>query len=883
MAAAAGGEGLNAEDLFNSSKWRGLGSGGRHIPTGMNMGTANAGPSFNFHDGYVRRNSTMTGQGDTKTFTLSCWIYGHYSGANQYIINYTNSAISIRLDAGQLKMTGYLPGYGLAFNAQSNSTVYTAGEWAHLAISIDTNNSSNRHVYINDSAVSMNWTGYSSSGSIITGSGNFMLTEYGGENEDWRIAHLFYDHTYRDLSVTSNRRLFYTSTGGIAANQASLNPLVYLKLDTEGSAGTNSGTGGNLDVVGDLRYDPDFGPYTGDEGQGGMIWFTKSNTTERNYIVDSERGAGKTMRTTEQDIERTTGHHVSFDHKGYTMGQDMNITDDYVAWSFRKAPKFFDIQTWTGTGSARTISHDLGSTPGMIIVGRRDSASDWAVYHRGLNSGTNPQNKHLELNSSSGQGDNTGYWNDTAPTSTEFTVGVNSRVNANGGTYVAYIFAHNDGDGNFGPTGDQDIIKCGYYTSGGTDHSPFVDLGFEPEWLMVKSFTNSDNWVIMENKRGWVVNHGGNESDTPVIYGNTTSVAQNYRQAYIDIDGFYAGQGPDTNETGQSYVYMAIRHTSQGFPTRANKVWDYKLQNPNSSLSGFQVKHRTIRDPDMTIASERDRSPANQNVVFNKLNGYQWANYTNYNWQMVGGSGTYYQDDRRDSESFQDKWFYPQLSANSSIIYHHWKRASGFFDMVDYTGDGVSGLTVKHNLNQAPEMMWVKRRNSIGNWEVYYNTGNSGVNNGLGLLRLNVSAADLNGTFMWGNTHPTDSVFTLGSVSGVNASAGEYIAYLFGSVEGVSKIGLYTGNGSSQTINCGFTNGARYVLIKRTDSTGQWTYYDALRGISTGDDPLLTMNLTNAELTTQDDVDPHSSGFIVNDDGNNTNTSGGTYLFYAIA
>ena len=130
---------------------------------------------------------------------------------------------------------------------------------------------------------------------------------------------------------------------------------------------------------------------------------------------------------------------------------------------------------------------------------------------------------------------------------------------------------------------------------------------------------------------------------------------------------------------------------------------------------------------------------------------------------------------------------------------------------------------------------------------------------------------------------PDASTFTVTPNINVNASGGTYTVYLFSSLTGISKIGSYTGNGSSQTIDCGFSAGARFILLKRTDSGGQWQVYDTERGIVSGDDPTLALNLTNAEVTTQDDVDPDNSGFIVNDDGNNTNTSGASYIFYAIA
>lgn len=115
--------------------------------------------------------------------------------------------------------------------------------------------------------------------------------------------------------------------------------------------------------------------------------------------------------------------------------------------------------------------------------------------------------------------------------------------------------------------------------------------------------------------------------------------------------------------------------------------------------------------------------------------------------------------------------------------------------------------------------------------------------------------------------------------------------YLFASLPGISKVGTYTGNGgtvntngTSQTISCGFSAGARFVLVKRTDSTGDWYVFDSARGIVAANDPYLLLNSTAAEVTTVDAVDADNSGFIVNQtSGTNLNVTSATYIYLAIA
>lgn len=136
----------------------------------------------------------------------------------------------------------------------------------------------------------------------------------------------------------------------------------------------------------------------------------------------------------------------------------------------------------------------------------------------------------------------------------------------------------------------------------------------------------------------------------------------------------------------------------------------------------------------------------------------------------------------------------------------------------------------------------------------------------------------------WNNTTPTSSVFSVGTGTSVNASGSPYVAYLFASVPGVSKVFSYTGNGSSQTINCGFTAGARFVLIKRTDLADDWYVWDSARGIVAANDPHLSLNSAAAEVTTDDSVDTASTGFVVNQvAATNINVTSGTYIGLAIA
>jgi hypothetical protein len=131
---------------------------------------------------------------------------------------------------------------------------------------------------------------------------------------------------------------------------------------------------------------------------------------------------------------------------------------------------------------------------------------------------------------------------------------------------------------------------------------------------------------------------------------------------------------------------------------------------------------------------------------------------------------------------------------------------------------------------------------------------------------------------------PTSTQITLGGYDNTNGSGYTYVAYLFATLAGVSKVFSYTGNGSSQTINCGFTGGSRFVMIKRTDVAGDWYVWDSARGIVAGNDPHLSLNDTAAEVTTDDSVDTDNTGFVVNQlSATNVNVTSATYIGLAIA
>lgn len=182
-------------------------------------------------------------------------------------------------------------------------------------------------------------------------------------------------------------------------------------------------------------------------------------------------------------------------------------------------------------------------------------------------------------------------------------------------------------------------------------------------------------------------------------------------------------------------------------------------------------------------------------------------------------------------------------------------------------------------------MIWLKSRETVSSsndWIVYSSAFSNPTDTN---ITLNSSGGQNTGSgaILWNSTAPTDSTFSLGTYNGLNQSGKEYIAYLFSTLAGVSKIGSYAGSNSDQTIDCGFTAGARFVLIKNISRNSDWIVLDSVRGIVSATEPFLRLNDSAAQNSAADYIDPDNSGFIVTGANSPTNQSGDNYIFYAIA
>ena len=586
--------------------------------------------------------------------------------------------------------------------------------------------------------------------------------------------------------------------------------------------------------------------------KGGMVWIKTRDQANGHELFDTARGVQKALNSNTTSAQGSTDGLTAFNADGFSLnGTDTwaNYTNFlYTSWTFRKQAKFFDVVTYTGDGSNRTIAHSLGSVPGCIIVKRTDTTGDWQVYHRSL-----ANTEYIVLNSTAAKATGTTRWNSTTPTSTEFSLGTDATVNANSGTYVAYLFAHDAGG--FGLTGTDNVISCGSFTTNGSGVAT-VDLGYEPQWVMWKASSSVGNWVMIDNMRGWAVNN----SDDARLRANLSNAENMDSLGNPTATGFYVNGG-DPNAT---HIYIAIRRGPMKTPTSGTSVFSpYSGVGSTNTNAGFPV--------DMSMAGNPVGSSSNF-FTQDRLRGGTAYLRTSNTGAELDTTSTY--PTKFDSNTGVNiSWW----NSSTTIIDWQLRRAPGFFDVVCYTGTG-SATTVTHNLGVAPELMIVKKRSAADAWIVYANNDNTDY------LVLNTTAATVDDNTIWNDTSPTSSVFTVGTNDDVNGNTATFVAYLFATVAGVSKVGSYTGTGTTKQIDCGFTGGARFVLIKRTDSTGDWYVWDSARGIVTADDPYLLLNSTAAEVTNTDYVDTYSAGFEISSTAPAAiNANGGSFIFLAIA
>ena len=655
-------------------------------------------------------------------------------------------------------------------------------------------------------------------------------------------------------------------------------------------------------------------------GKGGLVWLKQTELpAEYHALVDTERGRTKILYTPDghdefvtTEANSSTHDLISFNSDGFTLGQVEHINSNHankknVSWTFRKQPGFFDIVTYPGNSVAgRQIPHSLGSTPGMIIIKNltNTNGADWVVWHRsgGYHIDPNLQyegklNSHVAFE----------YEYVTSANATTFTTTyAGNETNLTGHNYVAYLFAHDDQ--RFGENKDEAIIKCGGYVGegiSGNSQGNHQDLGFEPQFLMIKNTSRSSDphtgWLIFDNMRGVAYGRGtvAPNGDDQFLYANKSDDEDSDAIVNFTSTGFsLTNSGYSINTLDDNYIYMAIRRPHKP-KTVGTDVFAINTRNGTGSATSIT---NIGFNPDLVISKTRTSSVQNNPAFwFDRVRG----NFKNLKsgtpnpTQAESGTTTGMKISGTTDKTVDIVQLNNINRSGDTNVDWMFRRTPGFFDIVAYQGTGTGAASpatqdVSHNLQAVPELMIVKyREDGSGSdpaypWTVYHSTLGSGK-----YLKLN-NQGEQNNNGQW-NGNPTDTVIKLGTNGYTNYNGWSYVAYLFASLPGVSKIGTYSGqaNGVDKNIDCGFSSPARFVMIKRYDNAmtvadqGNWGIWDTARGIGTGNDNYLLLNLDNAEVTGYNDISEYASGFTVNGESGTTsgywNLTGASYIYLAIA
>jgi len=254
----------------------------------------------------------------------------------------------------------------------------------------------------------------------------------------------------------------------------------------------------------------------------------------------------------------------SFDSDGFTLGANTETnksSQTYVAWNWKanggttssntdgsitstvqaNTTAGFSIVLYTGTGASNaTIGHGLGAVPKQIWVKNRDAAYNWKVYHAENTSA--PETDYLVLDTTDATVDSNTHWNDTAPTSTVFSIGSSNALIRSGDNFVAYCFAEVEG-----------YSKFGSYTGNGNADGVFVFTGFRPAWIMTKETSATSSWNIYDNARS------DDNPATELLIANSTNSEGTGTDIDIVSNGFKVrSTSGNINTSGNNYIYMAF-------------------------------------------------------------------------------------------------------------------------------------------------------------------------------------------------------------------------------------------------------------------------------------------------------------------------------------
>jgi len=785
--------------------------------------------------------------------------------------------------------------YNTGYNSTAALFTYVPNTWYHIVFSYSTGRDVS--VYINGSQSGITNPTYNLDYGVSQASQNeTTIGLYGSSGYGW-IGKIDQVRIFnKAISADEVTKLYneIQCANAITTPESYFNTKIY------------NGTGSSQNITG-VGFQPD------------LVWIkNRANGVSNSYhtLTDSVRGGGKRIFSNVTNAEAADNYDVlSFQNDGFTIGTGTYVSysgGSYVAWNWKAAASNttnndgtiqstvrasqesgFSIVTYSGSGTNSTVGHGLSSAPKLIIVKRTDNTGNWIMY-----SEPTGVDKYLYLNTSGGQNSQSGTWGSSI-TSTTFGLysGFSDHNNASG-TYVAYCFADVDG-----------YQRIGSYIGNGSANGPFVYTGFEPAWLLIKQISSSgNNWVLYDNKRDTENSRfkylSPNNSDA-----DGSDDASNYPIVDFLSNGFQiAGTDGRANTNGSSYLFWAIAaNPDTTAPTKANSFKTVLYTGNSTSGTGitgvgfkpdltwiktrtnafYHFWHDSVRlvQSDYYLASSDTLAQGTGAEANQRISSFDVDGFT------ISGTGNLSNTNKSSNDYVSWNWKALDHDRNLATINNNGSITSvvsanpeAGFSIVKYTGNGGStAKTIGHGLSSTPEIIINKDLNSNSyDWAVY--TSATGNTKKLALNQSNAPAT----SGVWNDTSPTNSVFSV-RYDQTNATGNDFIAYCWHSCAGYSKIGTYTGNTSStNTINVGFA--PSFLMIKRTDSSGNWRIYDRERdsgNLPQRIDYNLAANSNGAEYDATSGTTGYawfsSTGFYFDTNQTNVdiNANNGTYIYMA--
>jgi hypothetical protein len=630
---------------------------------------------------------------------------------------------------------------------------------------------------------------------------------------------------------------------------------------------TGNGTGQSITGVG---FAPDF------------VWLKdRDQNAYAHRIFDTSRGVLNVIKPSGQNAQSTdAGSLTSFDSDGFTLGNDNyvnNSGDDFVGWTMKanggttvsngdgdvtstvqlNSKTNFSIVEFQGTTSENSVGHGLGVKPELIIIKELGFTANWNVYYDVVDGSLDYA--HLNLTSAGANSSRT-MW-----TSSVFYWSGNATTDC-----VAYCFSSVSG-----------YSKIGSYTGNGSTNGPLVETGFEPAFIMIKNVSAIYEWTIYDNKRS-----PSNPRDN-VLYPNNNDAENTGETGDIDFltNGFQlkATEG-SINQNGGNILYMAFASDASAAPTLADSfgLTTYTGNGASgNSITGLSFKPSLLwlksyagsvgnfshQVMDSLRGASSSMSTNNQNNETINTNGLESFDSNGFTVGSAAGGWNY-------SGTDYVAWAWkantlPSINTDGAQTALVSANVAAGFSIVQLP-DRAGTYTVGHGLDGVPDLIITKQyQGGTGNWLTYNSP--IGARN---YMNLNVDA---------GNTVATpgyeyDSVTATTFTNLISGSTYSYIHYCFKSVPGFSKIGSYTGNGSTQSITgVGFQ--PNWLMIKQTDGSNAWRIFDSARGLSAPQ--TLFANLDLAEDSESNTVSSFDSDGWTMGSQQGVNDNGDNYIYIA--